>query len=508
MRARDEVRIATLRLTLAALRSAEKELQRPLKEDEELQVLQRERKRRAEAAAPSATPGARSRPTRKSELAIIEEFMPEPLSEEELEGIVDDAIAETGATSLRDLGRVMADVMPQVAGRADGSDREPAGSREARLTADAPALARAVVTLARATGALSRRRTPVGARRTGGGRGRSRRVRMPGARRLHFEALQDVLSVSNEVAAELATVDDGILAALRDRIGCAIRLRGNQLTLEGTSGKVGRARARHRRARRARRGRARDRAEHGRRRARGARRGRGSARGLRGRHLAPPRQEDHAEDGQPEALRRRDPRLHDHVRHRARRDREDVPGDGARRRRARRPRGEPHHPHAAGGRGRRAARLPARRHAGQGRPVPQAALRRALRHARRRPAQRLHREGDDRGRAARVHARPHAERLVHHPRRGAEHDAGADADVPDAARLRLQGRRHRRRHPDRPAPRPGLRPHPRAARSSAKVDGIEFVEFGNQDVVRHVLVQRIVEAYKRHAEETGTQRRR
>ena len=42
----------------------------------------------------------------------------------------------------------------------------------------------------------------------------------------------------------------------------------------------------------------------------------------------------------------------------------------------------------------------------------------------------------------------------------------------------------------------------------AEIDGIEFVEFGNQDVVRHVLVQRIVEAYKRHAEETGTQRRR
>ena len=47
--------------------------------------------------------------------------MPEPLSEEELEEIVDDVIAEVGATSMRDLGRVMADVMPQVAGRADGS---------------------------------------------------------------------------------------------------------------------------------------------------------------------------------------------------------------------------------------------------------------------------------------------------------------------------------------------------------------------------------------------------
>ena len=47
--------------------------------------------------------------------------MPEQLSEDELEEIVDDVIAEVGATSLHDLGRVMADVMPQVAGRADGS---------------------------------------------------------------------------------------------------------------------------------------------------------------------------------------------------------------------------------------------------------------------------------------------------------------------------------------------------------------------------------------------------
>ena len=55
------------------------------------------------------------------ELAVLEEFMPEPLGEDELEEIVDDAIAENGATSMRDFGRVMADVMPQVSGRADGS---------------------------------------------------------------------------------------------------------------------------------------------------------------------------------------------------------------------------------------------------------------------------------------------------------------------------------------------------------------------------------------------------
>jgi uncharacterized protein YqeY len=122
MRERDRDRAAVLRLTLSSLRSAEKELQRPLSEDEELQVLQRERKRRIEAAEAFRGGGREEQAAKEEdELAVIEEFMPEPLGEEELEQIVDDAIAETGATSLRDLGRVMADVMPQVSGRADGS---------------------------------------------------------------------------------------------------------------------------------------------------------------------------------------------------------------------------------------------------------------------------------------------------------------------------------------------------------------------------------------------------
>jgi hypothetical protein len=122
MRARDEPRVATLRLTLSALRAAEKELQRPLKTDEELQVLQRERKRRIESVRAFREAGRVEQAEREeAEFHILEGLMPAPLSEPELERIVDDAIAETGATSLRDLGRVMADVMPQVAGRADGS---------------------------------------------------------------------------------------------------------------------------------------------------------------------------------------------------------------------------------------------------------------------------------------------------------------------------------------------------------------------------------------------------
>jgi uncharacterized protein YqeY len=122
MRERDGDRRDVLRLILSALRAAEKDLQRPLTEEEELQVLQRERKKRLEAAEAYRGAGREEQAEDEEyELEVLEEYMPEPLSEEEIERIVDDAIAENGATSLADLGRVMADVMPQVAGRADGS---------------------------------------------------------------------------------------------------------------------------------------------------------------------------------------------------------------------------------------------------------------------------------------------------------------------------------------------------------------------------------------------------
>jgi uncharacterized protein YqeY len=122
-RARDDARRDALSLILSALRSAEKDLQRELSDEEELQVLQRERKKRIEAAEAFRSAGREAQAeSEDAELAVLEEFMPSPLSEEELEEIVDDAIAEVGATSLRDLGRVMKDVMPQVAGRADGGE--------------------------------------------------------------------------------------------------------------------------------------------------------------------------------------------------------------------------------------------------------------------------------------------------------------------------------------------------------------------------------------------------
>ena len=121
-RARDDARRDALALILNALRSAEKELQRSLSDDESLQVLQRERKRRVEAIDAFEAAGREEQADREEfELDVIEEFMPDQLSEEELEEIVDDVIAEVGATSIHHLGRVMADVMPRVSGRADGS---------------------------------------------------------------------------------------------------------------------------------------------------------------------------------------------------------------------------------------------------------------------------------------------------------------------------------------------------------------------------------------------------
>lgn len=122
MKAHDAERRDALRLIVNALKGSQKELQRPLSDDEELQVLQRERKKRHEAAEAFRSGGREEQAAAEErELAILEEFMPEPLSEEEIEEIIDDAIAEVGATSMADLGRVMADVMPQIAGRADGS---------------------------------------------------------------------------------------------------------------------------------------------------------------------------------------------------------------------------------------------------------------------------------------------------------------------------------------------------------------------------------------------------
>ncbi len=128
LKAGDRERAGALRMIVSELQKVAKEgaLQGDLSEESmrgyEVEVLQRERKRRQEAAEAYRAAGRTDQAdAEEHELAVLQEFMPAPLSDDELEAIIDDAIAENGATSIRDLGRVMADVMPQVAGRADGS---------------------------------------------------------------------------------------------------------------------------------------------------------------------------------------------------------------------------------------------------------------------------------------------------------------------------------------------------------------------------------------------------
>jgi uncharacterized protein len=107
-----------------ALRLISNELQKAAKESadgDETAVLQRERKRRIEAAEAYTDAGRDDlADAERREAAIIEEYMPEQLSDEELHAIVGDAVAESGASSPQDMGKVMSLVMPQVQGRADG----------------------------------------------------------------------------------------------------------------------------------------------------------------------------------------------------------------------------------------------------------------------------------------------------------------------------------------------------------------------------------------------------
>ena len=122
MRDRDPERVGTLRLVLSSLRRDEKDLGRALTEAEELQILQRERKQRVEAAEAFSEAGRDAQAASETaELAIIESLMPDRLSNEELTALVDRKIADTGATSAADLGRVMGELMSEVAGRADGA---------------------------------------------------------------------------------------------------------------------------------------------------------------------------------------------------------------------------------------------------------------------------------------------------------------------------------------------------------------------------------------------------
>lgn len=106
-----------------ALRLIANELQKAVKDGDtdEVAVLQRERKRRLEAAeAYRDAERADLAEAEEREAAIIEGYMPEQISDDDLRKIVGDVVAQTGASSPKEMGKVMSAVMPQVKGRADG----------------------------------------------------------------------------------------------------------------------------------------------------------------------------------------------------------------------------------------------------------------------------------------------------------------------------------------------------------------------------------------------------
>ena len=116
MKAGERERVGALRLLLSELQKAAKD-----GSDDELAVLRRERKRRAEAERAFRDGGrAELADGEAAEAQIIAAYLPAELDDEQLQGIVARAVAQTGATSAKDLGSVMGIVMAEVAGRADG----------------------------------------------------------------------------------------------------------------------------------------------------------------------------------------------------------------------------------------------------------------------------------------------------------------------------------------------------------------------------------------------------
>ncbi len=116
MKAGEKGRVRALRLVASELQKAAKDGQ-----SDEVEVLQRERKRRLEAAEAYRDGGRDEMAAdEEQEAEIISGYLPEPLSDDELGAIVGDAVAESGASSPQEMGKVMSLVMPQVKGRADG----------------------------------------------------------------------------------------------------------------------------------------------------------------------------------------------------------------------------------------------------------------------------------------------------------------------------------------------------------------------------------------------------
>lgn len=120
-KAKDKIRLSALRMLKSGLHNREIDLKRELSEAEFLQLLSAMVKQRRDSIE-QFEKGGRTDLVEKeeAELKVIQEFMPAPMSEAELDAMIAGAIRETGAASVRDMGKVMAALMPKVTGKADG----------------------------------------------------------------------------------------------------------------------------------------------------------------------------------------------------------------------------------------------------------------------------------------------------------------------------------------------------------------------------------------------------
>lgn len=121
MRSRDKGRVAALRMISAALQNAEIEKGQPLSDEDEMAVLRRQVKQREESAEAYGKAGRDEQAEAETrEAEIVRAYLPTQLSDEDLEDLVDEVIAQTGASGMREMGTVMGRANELAAGRADG----------------------------------------------------------------------------------------------------------------------------------------------------------------------------------------------------------------------------------------------------------------------------------------------------------------------------------------------------------------------------------------------------
>ncbi len=120
MKAKDKPRLGTIRLALSAIKQREVDEKITLTDDDIIAVLTKMVKQRRDSVAQYESAGRQDlADAEQAEITVLEEFMPQPLTDEEVAALINTAIADSGAAGMQDMGKVMAVLKPQIQGRAD-----------------------------------------------------------------------------------------------------------------------------------------------------------------------------------------------------------------------------------------------------------------------------------------------------------------------------------------------------------------------------------------------------